>query len=108
MKFPLWARDEVLYQYGFIELYWLYREWSNIITWRAVSIKTGRSNILSRLEVTVKWDAWTVEQYLNIYWSCFKMGDTHNSNCLFILLSKSENQKLAKMTFFLTDVSGVW
>ena len=60
MKLPLWARDEVLYQYGFIELYWLYRERSNIITWRAVSIKTGRSNILSRLEVTVKWDSWTV------------------------------------------------
>ena len=66
MKLPLWARDEVLYQYGFIELYWLYREWSNIITWRAVSIKTDRSNILSRLEVTVKWDAWTVFKYLLI------------------------------------------
>ena len=66
MKFPLWARDEVLYQYGFIELYWLYREWSNIITCRAVSIKTGRSNILSRLDVTVKWDAWTVFKYLLI------------------------------------------
>ena len=64
MKLPFWAKDEVLYQYGFIELYWLYREWSNIITWRAVSIKTGRSNILSRLDVTVKWDAWTVFKYL--------------------------------------------
>ena len=66
MKLPFWARDEVLYQYGFIELYWLYREWSNIITCRAVSIKTGRSNILSRLDVTVKWDAWTVFKYLLI------------------------------------------
>ena len=66
MKLPFWARDEVLHQYGFIELYWLYREWSNIITCRAVSIKTGRFNILSRLDVTVKWDAWTVFKYLLI------------------------------------------
>ena len=46
--------------------HWQYREWSNIITCRAVSIKTGRSNILSRLEVTVKWYAWTVFKYLFI------------------------------------------
>jgi len=79
MKFPLWARDEVLYQYGFIELYWLYREWSNIITWRAVSIKTGRSNILSRLEVTVKWDAWTVFKYLLIPFQNGRHTVTHTT-----------------------------